>query len=69
MLKRLLAVVFTACMVVLLAAAAGCGGKGQKSVPQAQETIKIGGIFDITGATGDVGSPYADGARACVDFL
>ena len=69
LLKRLLAVVLTACIVVSLAAAAGCGGGGQETAPQAQETIKIGGIFDITGGTGDVGSPYADGARACVDFL
>ena len=28
----------------------------------AQQTIKIGGIFDLTGATGDVGAPYAEAA-------
>jgi len=67
--KRLLTVVLTACMVVSLAAAAGCGGGGQETAPQAQETVKIGGIFDITGGTGDVGTPYMEGARACVDFL
>jgi branched-chain amino acid transport system substrate-binding protein len=29
----------------------------------AQQTIKVGGIFDLTGGTGDVGGPYAVGAK------
>jgi branched-chain amino acid transport system substrate-binding protein len=32
---------------------------------QAQE-IKVGGIFDLTGITSDVGKPYAQGVRDCV---
>lgn len=32
---------------------------------QAQE-VKVGGIFDLTGITSDVGKPYAQGARDCV---
>ncbi|MFM1652367.1 ABC transporter substrate-binding protein [Brevibacillus sp. B_LB10_24] len=32
-------------------------------------TIKIGGLFDETGATGDVGKPYAEGERAYIDYL
>jgi branched-chain amino acid transport system substrate-binding protein len=32
------------------------------------QNIKIGGIFDITGGTGDVGSPYADGARDYINY-
>lgn len=33
------------------------------------QTIKIGGIFDITGGTGDVGAPYADGARDYINYV
>ncbi|GAB4432553.1 MAG: ABC transporter substrate-binding protein [bacterium] len=33
------------------------------------QTIKIGGIFDITGATGDVGGPYAEGARDYINYV
>jgi branched-chain amino acid transport system substrate-binding protein len=32
-------------------------------------TIKIGGIFDLTGATGDVGSPYAVGAKDYINYI
>jgi branched-chain amino acid transport system substrate-binding protein len=31
--------------------------------------IKVGGIFDLTGATSDVGAAYADGVKAYVEFL
>jgi branched-chain amino acid transport system substrate-binding protein len=32
-------------------------------------TIKIGGIFDLTGATGDVGSPYAVAAKDYINYI
>ncbi|GGJ67755.1 branched-chain amino acid transport system substrate-binding protein [Anoxybacillus voinovskiensis] len=32
-------------------------------------TIKIGGLFDITGATGDVGTPYAEGEKAYIEYI
>jgi len=35
----------------------------------AQQTIKIGGIFDLTGATGDVGAPYAEAARDYINYV
>ena len=35
----------------------------------AAETIKIGGLFDITGGTGSVGTPYAEGVRDYVRYL
>ena len=38
-------------------------------VGYAQQTIKIGGIFDLTGATGDVGAPYAEGARNYINYV
>lgn len=37
--------------------------------PAAPQTIKIGGIFDLTGATSDVGIPYADGIRDYVAYV
>ncbi|HDS17093.1 MAG TPA: branched-chain amino acid ABC transporter substrate-binding protein [Proteobacteria bacterium] len=36
---------------------------------QAEKTIKIGGLFDITGGTGSVGTPYAQGVRDYVRYL
>lgn len=41
----------------------GSGGNGAKG------TVKFGGIFDLTGGTGDVGTPYAEGAEAYFDSL
>jgi len=53
--KRILAVVTMFLMLV--------------SFGYAQQTIKIGGIFDITGATGDVGGPYAEGVRDYITYV
>ena len=33
------------------------------------DAIKVGAIFDLTGATSDVGTSYADGIRAYVDWV
>lgn len=33
------------------------------------ETVKIGALFDLTGGTGDVGKPYAEGVRDCVKWF
>jgi branched-chain amino acid transport system substrate-binding protein len=40
---------------------------GAFSFVQAQE-IKVGGIFDLTGITSDVGKPYAQGVRDYVEY-
>ena len=40
---------------------------GAMTFAQAQE-IKVGGIFDLTGITSDVGKPYAQGVRDYVEF-
>lgn len=49
----------------------GCGSttatSGQAAAPS--KVVKIGGIFDITGGTADVGKPYADGAKAYVSYI
>ena len=53
--------------LVLLAAAvlAACGGGGKGKA----ETIKVGGLFDLSGPTSDVGTPYSEGVRDYVDWL
>ncbi len=35
----------------------------------AQQTIKVGGMFDITGGTGDVGTPYAQACREYIKYV
>lgn len=35
---------------------------------QDAEPIKVGAIFDLSGPTGDVGTPYAEGVIAYVDW-
>ncbi len=50
----------------LLALLAACGG----TVPDdAAGTIKVGAIFDLTGATADVGTPYAEGIQGYFAWL
>ncbi len=47
----------------------GCGG-GAADVPDdGTGPIKIGAIFDLTGATSDVGTTYAEGLRSYVEWL
>jgi len=48
--------------LVLTACGGGGGGGGT-------EPIKVGAIFDLTGATGDVGTPYAEGVKGYIDWL
>lgn len=49
----------------LMGAACGGGGEGEGE----GQAIRIGGIFDLTGATSDVGVPYSEGVRGYVDWL
>lgn len=62
-----------ACVLGLtLLFAAGCGGGSDSAGPTdtaPKEDIKIGAIFDLTGATADVGVPFAEGARAHIDAV
>ncbi|MDT8304403.1 MAG: ABC transporter substrate-binding protein [Anaerolineae bacterium] len=61
--RRWLSMVLVLGSVLLLI---GCGG----AEPEAsEETIKIGAVYDLTGATADVGTPYADGIRDYVRWL
>lgn len=70
-----------ASLSLILGIASGCGGGGSSSAPAAgggdgkpagsapKGTVKIGGLFDITGGTGDVGAPYAEGEKAYIDYI
>ncbi|MFN3742329.1 MAG: ABC transporter substrate-binding protein [Anaerolineales bacterium] len=37
--------------------------------PKPKEPIKVGAIFDLTGPTADVGTPYAEGVKGFVEWL
>ncbi|MEC1715711.1 ABC transporter substrate-binding protein [Schinkia azotoformans] len=46
--------------------------KSEETATSAEEikgTIKVGGLFDLTGGTGDVGTPYAEGEKAYFEYL
>ncbi|HVR28204.1 MAG TPA: ABC transporter substrate-binding protein [Thermoanaerobaculia bacterium] len=50
-----------------IALSLACGGGG--GAGSAEGPIKVGAIFDLTGATSDVGTTYSEGIRAYVDWL
>ncbi len=61
--------------IALLGAACG-GGDDKESSSGSEGTgksggdpITIGAVFDLSGATADVGTPYAEGIKGYVDFL
>jgi branched-chain amino acid transport system substrate-binding protein len=54
------------------AIALACGGGGGDAGGDGESSgapIKIGAIFDLTGVTSDVGTTYAEGLRAYVEWL
>lgn len=55
-------------LVVLLAVLlAACGG-GAAKTEETKAPIKVGAVHDLTGATADVGTPYAEGLKAYVEW-
>ncbi|WP_026581183.1 ABC transporter substrate-binding protein [Bacillus sp. J33] len=48
---------------------AGCSGGGEQAASDKKGTVKVGGIFDLTGGTGDVGTPYAEGEKAFFESI
>ena len=52
----------------VLAFPAACGGDGGGD-EAADNAIKVGAIFDLTGPTADVGTDYADGMRGYADWV
>lgn len=61
--------IVAAAIVLFTAACAPGGDDGGDGGGDGAQRIEIGGIFDLSGATADVGTPYADGVTAYVDFL
>ncbi len=59
-----------------LVVAAGCGSDNKKSnnasntgsSTATKSDLKVGAIFDLSGATADVGTPYSEGIRDFVDW-
>lgn len=51
------------CAVAIIFGATAC------SKPDHQSEIRIGGIFDLTGATHEISVPYADGIRKYVEYI
>ena len=58
-------------VLVLLLALSGCAAPQQGAAPKAatKEPIKLGALFDLTGATADVGVPHAEGVRAYIGYI
>jgi len=57
-----------ACLTAALLAACG-GGDGGGRGGSGEAAIKVGAIFDLTGATSDVGTQYSEGIRSYVEWL
>jgi branched-chain amino acid transport system substrate-binding protein len=70
--KRLLALI--ALLALVLAACGGGGGEQQGGAQGGGENaatgepVKVGAIFDLSGATADVGTPYSEGMLAYVEW-
>jgi len=64
--KKFLSIILT--LGLTLGVLVGCAG-GEQASSSEGKTIKIGGLFDITGATGDVGTPYAEGEEAYIEYI
>lgn len=56
-------------LLCLAALAIGCGGDDDGGGGGGGEPIRIGGIFDLSGPTSDVGVAYADGIKDRVEQL
>jgi branched-chain amino acid transport system substrate-binding protein len=59
------------CFALIAGVACGCDDKksdsGAKGADSKSE-IKIGAIFDLSGATADIGTPYSEGIRDYIDY-
>ena len=56
-------------LVLILGACAEKEGDASGIAADGERTVVIGGLYDITGATGDVGTPYAEGEQAYFKHL
>ena len=53
--------------LVLTGGTTACGG-GESSDGAARQVVKVGGLFDLSGPTADIGTPYADGIKGFVKY-
>lgn len=65
--KRMYSSMLMIALVVGLLAA--CGAESTTGGTGGSGPIKVGAIFDLTGATSDVGVPYANGVKGYVDWI
>ena len=45
-----------------------CGGGESRDGGGARRAVKVGGLFDLSGPTADIGTPYADGIKGFVKY-
>ncbi|RDY72438.1 ABC transporter substrate-binding protein [Halobacillus trueperi] len=60
---------FMLLMGMLVACSGDEGAAGGDAEASDGNTVKIGALFDITGGTGDVGTPYSEGEKAYYEYL
>ena len=62
------------CFTLIAGAGVACGkdkksdSASKKSSGATKEDIKVGAIFDLSGPTADIGTPYADGIKDYVEY-
>ena len=62
--RKIKSVFFVLVIASLVLTACGDSGGSGDTIP-----IKVGATFDLTGATGDVGTPYSEGVKGYVEWL
>jgi branched-chain amino acid transport system substrate-binding protein len=67
--SRTALVATAAASALVLSACGGGADNGDSGGDSSDEPIKVGMIADLTGATGDVGTPYNEGMLAYVDYI
>ncbi len=60
---------FVAAGAALALGLSACGGDDGAGGADSEDPIPVGMIADLTGATGDVGTPYNEGMLAYVDYI
>ncbi len=68
MVRRKRAFEWLVVLAVFATLLAACGGGASTGGGASSEPIRVGAIFDLTGATADVGTPYARGQIAFIDW-
>lgn len=62
---------YTLFVLVVLASLvlSACGGGGGGAPAEPKTPVKVGAIFDLTGGTADVSTPYSEGVKGYVDWV